>query len=186
MHREDILRKLENYSPEDENEKAFRASFLSFINEYPYCFERSLKIGHITGSAWIINQTNDKALLTHHRKLDRWLQLGGHADGETDIIKVSTKEAQEESGLSSLKLVSQDIFDIDIHTIPARKSDPEHLHYDVRMLYMADESEPFVVSNESKNLGWIALEELGSYSQNNESIIRMADKTRKLFARDKE
>lgn len=185
MHRKDLIQKLENYSPEDNNEKVFRASFLSFINAHEDCFERSLQIGHITGSAWIVNKTYDKALLTHHKKLNRWLQLGGHADGETDIVKVSTKEALEESGLSSLELVSESLFDIDIHTIPARKSDPEHLHYDIRMLFTADENEPFTVSSESNNLGWISLEELGYYSQNNESILRMAEKTKMLFAGDK-
>jgi 8-oxo-dGTP pyrophosphatase MutT (NUDIX family) len=181
LHRADLIQKLENYSPEDDNEKAFRASFLSFIDAHPDCFERSLQIGHITGSAWIVNKTYDKALLTHHRKLDRWLQLGGHADGETNIIKVSTKEAIEESGLSSIKLVSTEIFDIDIHTIPSRKSDPEHLHYDIRMLFTAEESEPFTISNESNNLGWIPLDELSSYTQNNESILRMVRKTRMLL-----
>ncbi|MEQ9166714.1 MAG: NUDIX hydrolase [Fulvivirga sp.] len=186
MHRTDLIQKLENYSPEDDNEKAFRASFLSFIDAHPDCFERSLQIGHITGSAWIVNKTYDKALLTHHRKLNRWLQLGGHADGESDIIKVSTAEALEESGLSSIKLVSKDIFDIDIHTIPARKSDPEHLHYDIRMLFTADENESFTISNESKDLGWIALDELESYSKNNESIFRMAEKTRRLLAGNKQ
>ncbi|MEQ8476769.1 NUDIX hydrolase [Fulvivirga sp.] len=186
MHRKNLIQKLEYYSPEDENEKAFRASFLSFINTYPNCFERSLQIGHITGSAWIVNQAYDKALLTHHKKLNRWLQLGGHADGETDIIKVSADEALEESGLSSIKLVSTDIFDIDIHTIPARKSDPEHLHYDVRLLFTADENESFSISNESNDLGWIALNELKSYSKNNESILRMAEKTRRLLAGNKQ
>lgn len=185
MHRRDLIQKLENYSPEDNNEKAFRASFLLFINAHEDCFERSLQIGHITGSAWIVNKTYDKALLTHHMKLDRWLQLGGHADGETDIIKVSTKEALEESGLSTLELVSESIFDIDIHTIPARKTDPEHLHYDIRMLFEADENEVLIVNHESKNLAWIPLDKLEHYSQNNESILRMAEKTKTLLTGDK-
>lgn len=180
MHRNSLLQKLENYIPEDGEEIQFRDSFFQFISSYPDCFERTQQKGHITGSAWIINQSFDKALLTHHRKLDRWLQLGGHADGESNIIKVSQKEASEESGLQSLKLLSEDIFDIDIHPIPERKNEPEHLHYDVRFLFQADEYEPFYISEESINLGWIALDQLEEKTKKNASILRMARKTLSL------
>lgn len=138
--------------------------------------------GHVTGSAWIINETYDKALLTHHNKLNKWLQLGGHADGDPDIIKVATKEAMEESGLSSLKLLTNKIFDIDIHSIPAYNGIPEHLHYDVRFLFQADESEELIVSSESKTLDWIHFDLLNQFTHKNESILRMSEKTR-LFTR---
>jgi len=179
VHRQDLLSKLERYSPEYEEEVKFRASFLSFIGTHPDCFERSLTEGHITGSAWIVNQRYDKALLTHHKKLDRWLQLGGHADGESDIIRVATKEAEEESGLKSLALTSTEIFDIDIHPIPARGQEPQHLHYDIRFLFTADEHETFYVSSESKNLSWVTLDELSTLTQHNLSIMRMSEKTKK-------
>lgn len=181
MHRQALVKKLEEYSPEFEEEVEFRASFLSFIKQYSDCFERTQKLGHITGSSWIINKTGNKALLTHHKKLDRWLQLGGHADGEPDIIKVSRKEAEEESGLKSLQLYSENIFDIDIHIIPTRKTEPEHLHYDVRFLFIADEDEALTISEESKNLAWIPFEELEVKSNHNESILRMAKKSRTLI-----
>ena len=177
MHRKDLLIKINNYSPDNSQEKIFRADFLSFIYANDKCFDRNLLEGHITGSAWIINETRDKALLTHHTKLDRWLQLGGHADGEPDIIKVSTKETVEESGLSSLKLFSTDIFDLDIHPIPEHKGIPKHLHYDVRFLFIAAEDENLIVSNESKNLAWIPFNKLQEYTHNNESILRMARKS---------
>ncbi|MTI21361.1 NUDIX domain-containing protein [Fulvivirga sp. RKSG066] len=179
MHRQDLIEKLENYSPEFEEEKEFRASFLQFVEESSNCFERSLAVGHITGSAWIVNRDRTRFLMTHHQKLNRWLQLGGHADGESDIIKVATKEALEESGLTSIKLVCNTIFDIDIHTIPARKQEPEHLHYDVRFLFEADENEQFVVSSESKDLGWLSNDELVEYCKGNRSILRMAKKVQK-------
>lgn len=177
MHRQDLIKKLNDYSPEFEAEKEFRASFLSFVEANPNCFERSLKEGHVTGSAWIINKTGTKALLTHHHKLDRWLQLGGHADGDPDIINVATKEAMEESGLKSINLVSESIFDIDIHTIPARKADPEHLHYDIRFLFEADENEPLVISSESKDLAWVELDKLKALVESNDSIVRMMKKS---------
>ncbi|QSE95963.1 NUDIX hydrolase [Fulvivirga lutea] len=177
MHRKDLLDKINNYSPEDNDEQLFRANFLEFISNNKNCFERSLLKGHITGSAWIVNQTYDKALLTHHRKLDKWLQLGGHADGETDIIKVAKKEAKEESGLSNLRLLSEDIFDIDIHTIPERKGIPEHLHYDVRFLFQAVDHVPLLINHESKALKWVPLKELNQLIEGNRSIMRMVEKT---------
>lgn len=179
MHRQRILEQLQSYSPEFEAEKQFRASFFAFIEENPTCFERSHQEGHITGSAWIVNENRDRALLTHHFKLDRWLQLGGHADGDPDIIRVAIREATEESGLSSIELLSDQIFDIDIHTIPARKTEPEHLHYDIRFLFQADEQVPLIVNRESKELAWLSKDQLGELCGYNESILRMVRKSLK-------
>jgi len=179
LHRNNLIQKLEAYSPEFEEEKEFRARFLSFVKNNKNCFERSLLEGHVTGSSWIVNKDRTKALLTHHFKLDKWLQLGGHADGESDIIKVATTEALEESGLKSVKLVSENIFDIDIHTIPERKNVPEHLHYDVRFLFEADESEKVIVSNESNDVKWLTNDELQEKCKGDESILRMVVKVQK-------
>ena len=179
MHRKPFLDLLDAYHPEDSDEIIFKEEFLSFVETYENCFDRSLSIGHITGSAWIVNYSCSKVLLTHHKKLDRWLQLGGHADGDANIIRVATKEAQEESGLTSLSLVSTDIFDLDIHKIPARSAEPEHLHYDIRFLFEANDSESLHVSSESKNLEWVSLDALSSYTQHNTSITRMAKKCKK-------
>ncbi|HNP18738.1 MAG TPA: NUDIX hydrolase [Fulvivirga sp.] len=181
MHRKELIDKLKNYSPESEIEKRFRASFLTFINENTDCFERSLAKGHITGSSWILNESGDKALLTHHNKLNKWLQLGGHADGETDIVKVAKTEALEESGLKHIELLSEAIFDIDIHTIPAKNEVAEHLHYDVRFLFKADEKDALIVSSESKDLAWVPLSELHTITDQNDSIARMVNKTLRLF-----
>ncbi|MEM1406355.1 MAG: NUDIX hydrolase [Bacteroidota bacterium] len=176
MHRLPLLAQLDSYAPIDTEEIAFKKDMISFIAKNEHCFERTLTSGHITGSAWVVNYSFSKALLTHHSKLDRWLQLGGHADGNTDIIAVASKEAQEESGLKSLELMSELIFDIDIHSIPARKSEPTHLHYDVRFLFQADENEMLHVSSESKSLKWIPFEQLSFYTQHNKSILRMSSK----------
>ncbi|MEM9390028.1 MAG: NUDIX hydrolase [Bacteroidota bacterium] len=176
MHDLPLLAQLDSYTPIDTEEIAFKKDMISFIAKNEHCFERTLTSGHITGSAWVVNYSFSKALLTHHSKLDRWLQLGGHADGNTDIIAVASKEAQEESGLKSLELVSELIFDIDIHSIPARKSEPTHLHYDVRFLFQADENEMLHVSSESKSLKWIPFEQLSFYTQRNKSILRMSSK----------
>ena len=102
-----------------------------------------------------------------------WLQLGGHSDGDPDTAAVAKREAEEESGLP-VTLVSPEIFDIDVHAIPARKEDPEHEHFDVRFQLVA-QREDFVVSPESIDLAWVPLVELQQYTDE-ESILRMQRK----------
>lgn len=146
-----------------------------FVEQEPRCFERTLPMGHITGSAWIIDHARTHVLLTHHRKLDRWLQLGGHADGEADILNVALREAREESGLEDVTPLSNGIFDIDVHVIPARGAEPEHLHFDVRWLLEADRNQLLVISGESKDLAWVELDKLRHLSTDR-SMLRMAEK----------
>nr|WP_226895715.1 NUDIX hydrolase [Luteolibacter marinus] len=151
--------------------------FIGFVEDEPDCFERSLARGHITGSAWIIGADDREVLLTHHRKLDRWLQLGGHADGDPDVFAVALKEAREESGLSDFEPVIDGIFDLDIHPIPARKGDPEHLHFDVRYLLRATGSTDYVVSDESHDLQWVPMDGVAALTDE-ASMMRMVAKWR--------
>jgi 8-oxo-dGTP pyrophosphatase MutT (NUDIX family) len=121
-------------------------------------------------------------LLIHHAKLDRWLQPGGHADGDPDVLRVALREAQEESGLLNLAPVSPAIFDIDIHAIPARGSEPEHFHYDVRFLLEADRTAPLVMNREAKDMAWVRLDEVTSLT-NEWSVLRMVEKTLSVGSR---
>ncbi|MDQ8185748.1 NUDIX hydrolase [Pelagicoccus sp. SDUM812002] len=179
MKRQPLIALLETYRSlwADESEACDR--YLEFVSRNPDCFERSLREGHVTGSAWIVNTAGTHVLLTHHRKLGQWFQLGGHADGESDVAKVAMLEAREESGLAGLQFVSDEIFDIDIHLIPARKSDPEHYHYDVRFALQSMVSDAYTVSEESLNLAWVELANLTEYTTE-ESMLRMARKWREL------
>ena len=176
MHRRLLEILLEAYVPTGATDAAARERILGFVRAHDDCFERTLLEGHVTGSAWIVNPSRTRCLLTHHRKLDRWLQLGGHADGQTDALEVAMREAREESGLTSLRAVSDAIFDCDVHSIPGRKAEPEHFHYDVRFLLEADDTEPLVLSEESKELAWVALEDVASL-ESDESVMRMVVKT---------
>ena len=132
--------------------------FEGFVRQHRDCFKRSCVPGHVTASSWILSAEGSRFLLTHHRKLGRWLQLGGHADGETDVRAVALREAREESGLSDFEVVADasglDVLDLDIHRIPPHGRDPEHLHYDVRFLFRAAVDRPVVASDESHEVRW--------------------------------
>ena len=149
-------------------------------------FLRRRQAGHFTGSAWLVSRDGAGVLLTHHRKLDRWLQLGGHADGDADLAAVALREAVEESGLTGLILETA-IFDLDRHRIPARGREAEHWHYDVRFVVRATDQEIFIVSSESHALAWRRIEDLAHDPAADESLSRMARKwlaCRSGFSRD--
>jgi 8-oxo-dGTP pyrophosphatase MutT (NUDIX family) len=175
MHRESLLCLLAAHRPFDQEEQRHLKQTLHFVRSYPTCFERTLTIGHITGSAWIISPDWTHTLLTHHHKLNRWLQPGGHADGSPDILAVAWREAQEESGLTRLQLLSPEIFDVDVHFIPATSQEPGHHHYDIRFIFQADPQEMLVVSAESKALAWVPLNRLHQYEVD-ASLTRMVRK----------
>ena len=138
-------------------------------------FVRENLQAHFTGSAWLVAPAGTEVLLTHHRKLDRWLQLGGHADGDADLGQVALREATEESGLDGL-LLEPSIFDLDRHWIPPRGPEPGHWHYDVRFVVQATNSTTFVVSGESRALAWRSVAEIAAGDAFDESMRRMARK----------
>lgn len=174
MHRKKIIDLLQQYQPKLK-EIHYKEKMLKFINENENCFERSLEIGHITGSAWLINKDGDKALLMQHAKLNNWFQLGGHADGDSDILAVAIKEASEESGISAIKAISNDIFDIDIHEIPANHKEKSHFHYDIRFLLQVASDETIKINRESNQLLWFC-RNTENLPSKEESIIRMHNK----------
>lgn len=182
MHRHPLLGKLARYKPVDDEERRMHEAITAFVKEHPECFERSLNIGHVTGSAWVVDREKQHVLLIHHRKLDRWLQPGGHADGDPDVLSVALREAREESGLAHVSPVLEEIFDVDVHLIPARGDEPAHYHYDIRFLLQADRSSPLVLSEESHDLRWVPLEKVETLSRER-SILRMLEKLWDLEAR---
>jgi 8-oxo-dGTP pyrophosphatase MutT (NUDIX family) len=115
--------------------------------------------------------------MVHHAKLNKWLQPGGHADGDENIVQVALREAREETGLNTFTVIQNGIFDIDIHPIPQRQSMPEHDHYDVRFLLEANDDEPLIRSEESHEVVWISIDDLYQITAGNASIVRMMNKT---------
>jgi 8-oxo-dGTP pyrophosphatase MutT (NUDIX family) len=150
-------------------------AFRRFLAGTPEAFERSHAAGHFTGSAWLVSADGERVLLTHHRKLGRWLQLGGHADGDRDLARVALREGEEESGLRDL-VVEPGIFDLDRHLIPERGDEPAHWHYDVRYVVRATGGEAFAVSEESLGLAWRPIRGIAQDPQADESLRRMAQR----------
>jgi 8-oxo-dGTP pyrophosphatase MutT (NUDIX family) len=189
----------QRYRDQWQGESAVVAQFESFLHAHAHGFERSNVAGHFTGSAWLISGDGRRVLLMHHRKLDRWLQPGGHADGDTDLAHVALREAEEETGVSGLR-VEGGIFDIDRHRIaghvlvtcpdgpaspsafapgersPARANEPEHWHYDVRYVVRAGADESFVLNPESHALAWRPVDEVAADETLDASLRRMARK----------
>ncbi|MBU3742806.1 MAG: NUDIX hydrolase [Candidatus Kapabacteria bacterium] len=174
-----LIAELQHYRDRHPDEAATVDRMIDFVRREPCCFDRATVEGHITGSAWVVNADGRHVLLTHHRKLNRWLQLGGHADGDADVLRVAQTEAVEESGIAEFSVVLDSIFDVDIHPIPARGADPEHLHYDVRYVLRAGTTE-YVVSEESHDVAWVAVEAIHDYTTE-PSMLRMAAKWKSML-----
>lgn len=174
-----LIQSLEAYAPADELEAQHKVKILHFLRTESHCYERRNLNGHLTASSLILNQSRDKALMLHHAKLQIWLQPGGHADGETDLLGVALKEAQEETGLSTFKVLSKDIFDVDMHLIPSHKQVPAHYHLDIRFLLEADSQIPLISNHESNQLAWIPFTEMKAFN-GDESVLRMVRKVSQM------
>jgi 8-oxo-dGTP pyrophosphatase MutT (NUDIX family) len=180
LDREIFVEALKQYRTSFAEEQHFRERFLTLL-ESEDAFQRTHLPGHITGSAFIVSEDLRSTLLVHHAKLNRWLQPGGHADGDTNVVRVATREANEETGLMNLSLITPEIFDLDIHPIPERKDFPAHEHYDVRYLFKGSMQDTVVVSEESHDVKWIPLDKLESFN-NEHSILRLREKLAKFKA----
>jgi len=176
MNRNKLLTMLRAYArryPADRTTERFQ----SFVVAQPHCFERNCwRDGHVTASSLVLNEPRTHTLLTRHAKLRKWLQLGGHCDGDSNPLRVAQREAMEESGLDVIPIMTE-VFDLDVHEIPARCDEPIHYHYDVRFALQINGSDEYRISRESLDLRWVLLDEVPKYNSE-ESILRMIDKIR--------
>lgn len=183
MHRRLLLELLARHVAKRPGDAEIAGRVAGFVLTHPDCFERSCREGHITASAWILSPDHRQVLLTHHRKLDRWLQLGGHCDGERDPREAALREAREESGLERFRFLPDAAdplpLDLDIHLIPAHGSDPAHLHLDVRFLLVAEPGQTLRASDESNALQWFERGRL-SDSIDEESLLRLERRAREI------
>jgi 8-oxo-dGTP pyrophosphatase MutT (NUDIX family) len=183
MHRQTLLDLLAQHQTRFMEEAAFITRARAYITNQPECFNRELWPAHVTGSTWVVNYDRSKVLVLHHRKHDQWFQPGGHADGDSDILRVALRETTEETGLdpAQIHLVDSRIFDVDIHTIPAIGHDPQHEHIDIRFLVEIDDHLSIPGNDESHEIRWASLSEVSRFN-NNRSTYRMVEKTRRMRA----
>ncbi|MEO6801501.1 MAG: NUDIX hydrolase [Rhodanobacter sp.] len=170
-----MIEAFQRYRDQWQGEAAVITRFEIFLHTQAHAFERSNRAGHFTGSAWLVSADGARVLLMHHRKLGRWLQPGGHADGDADLARVALREAQEETGVRG-PCVDSAIFDVDSHRISARAGEPEHWHYDARYVVRAGTDESFVVNAESHALAWRSVAEVLNDESLDVSLRRMAGK----------
>jgi 8-oxo-dGTP pyrophosphatase MutT (NUDIX family) len=167
---------LTTHRPAGERESAHRNAMLNLLSGSGDPFSRyHTAPGHFTASAFVLSPNADALLLIHHRKLDRWLQPGGHVDpGDADLLAAARREVHEEVGLTALAVASEGPFDLDIHGIPAFGSEPAHQHFDVRFLFRAC-SLALSTSDEIRSARWFPLSELFA-QETADSVMRAVRK----------
>ncbi len=169
--RESVRSTLIKYIPADVGQAGTRVQMLSFLMDHPEALQRTCEEGHLTASALVIRAEGECGLLTLHRKLGRWLQVGGHCDGDGNLAAVALREAVEESGVEDLEVDPRPI-DLDMHRIPAHKGEPEHWHLDTRFLAYAPPRAKLRMSDESLDLRWVGVDELRAIDTD-ESVRRL-------------
>jgi 8-oxo-dGTP pyrophosphatase MutT (NUDIX family) len=189
MHRRPLLEMLARYRAAYPAESHVVDRIAALVEQHRNCFDRTCRPGHITGAAWIVSADRRRCLLAHHRKLNRWLQLGGHADGEWRIEEVALREAREESGAGAFDFVPINgmlmPFDLDVHLIPARYDatgciiEDAHEHHDIRFLLIAHGGQEIRASDESHEIGWFTPEEVARLTDE-VSVLRMLYKALEL------
>jgi len=159
-----LLAALLEHEPADAEEARDREAMLALVGSEPACFARTTYApGHFTGSVFVLSAATGRVLLHHHRRLDRWLQMGGHDEGEFDPAATALREGREESGLPDLVLLSPAILDLDVHPIPAAKGEPRHAHFDVRYAAVTRaDGEARADAAESLGLAWLPLAQAAS------------------------
>jgi 8-oxo-dGTP pyrophosphatase MutT (NUDIX family) len=166
---------VERCGPDDQRDRV-----LAFLDAHPDALHRSCPDGHLTASALVVDATRDRALLMHHRKLDKWLQMGGHADGDADLAAVALKEAFEESGIDGLTLANRGTpVDLDVHEVRP-PHEPPHLHLDVRFVAVAPAGCVATGNDESHEVRWVDLDDLAR-THDEPGMRRLAAAARSLL-----
>ena len=166
--RKQLLRQLAAYRPYNEQEAADRALILECLTAHEDIFSRENRLAHMTASAWVVNRARTKVLMAYHNIYRSWSWLGGHADGDADLLAVALREVSEESGLAAQHVWSADtaggIFSLEVLTVDGHEKRgayvPSHLHLNVTYLVEADEEELlYIKEDENSGVAWFTPEE---------------------------
>lgn len=161
---EKLIAQIEEYKPFNEQEEHDKELILSCLKEQPDIFTRENAVAHMTASAWIVNKDRTRVLMAYHNIYNSWSWLGGHADGETDLLKVALKEAAEESGVKNVRPVTDSIYSLEVLTVDGHVKRgsyvSSHLHLNVTYLLEADETDSLTVNEaENSDVSWFGLKE---------------------------
>ena len=184
MRLESIREQLSGYAGTGEREVGFLGRMLELCGADAACERSHFDPGHFTASAFVLSPDRSELVLIHHKKLGIWVQPGGHVDPtDPDLMTSARREVLEEVGLGNLEpfqALGSPIFDVDIHTIPARKQEPAHEHFDVRFAFVAETRE-LVRSEEVLDLRWVPLAEIERMASD-DSVQRAVKKLRSLLS----
>ena len=184
-HEFNLIKELDNYKPFNEQEKDNVEKVVQFIKNNSNCYDRSNLKGHVTAGGLVVDG-NGNVLLNHHKKTGMWFQFGGHSDGESNCINVARREISEEAGILDCKLISKNIFDVDVQKIEysTKKKEPEHFHYDINFLFLVKDKN-FKISNESTEIKWVSISEAKELiNQDDKAMQRMIAKY-ELYCKNK-
>ena len=164
MDRQELMESIRTYQPFNEQEEMDKSLILNWIETQDDAFSRDNTVAHMTASAWVVNKDRSRVLMVYHNIYDSWSWLGGHADGETDLLAVAIREVKEEAGISGVRPVSEGIFSLESLTVDGHvkrgKYVSSHLHLNVTYLLEADpEEQVFVKEDENSGVGWFTPEE---------------------------
>ena len=160
----DLVKVLEHYVPYNEQEEKDRQVMLQLLRTTPDIFERKNQTAHFTASSWLLNREHDKVLMIYHNIYHSWAWTGGHADGETDLLKVAVREVKEEAGIKNVHPVSEEIFSLESLTVDGHIKNgsyvSSHLHFNVTYLLEADSEEQVSIKpDENSGVSWFTPEE---------------------------
>jgi len=175
MTKDSLLKSLECFESFDTIEVNAKRQIINFIVNNDIIFGKENKDGHFTGSAWIVDYERKNVLLAHHAKADEWFQLGGHLETNETVYEAALREAIEESGLTTIKVLSDKIYGIDVQNVSQRKNEKSHIDFDIFFIFEADKNEELKITNESKDLRWVSVDEVHKIT-NDEAVLRMIRK----------
>lgn len=175
------IKKIKSYKPFNGQEKKDKEIILKCISTFDEVLTRNNEIAHITSSAFVVNKNRDKVLMIHHNIYNSWSWTGGHADGDSDLLKVAIKELEEETGVTDIKIISEDIFSLDVLQVKGHikkgKYVAPHLHLSVAYVLEANDEQCLVVKeDENSGVKWVELSKLEEYTKNEPHMQELYNK----------
>lgn len=170
-----LKEKIENYVPVNEQEQTDKALILEFMDKFDDVLTRENQMGHFTASSWILNKERTKVLMIYHNIYDSWAWVGGHSDGDEDLLHVALKETEEETGLKNVKVLDPEIASLEIITVDGHvkrgKYVSSHVHLNCTFLLEADENELLQIKpDENSGVKWFELDEALNATRENKMV----------------